>query len=100
MQKEVRARAKTTGLGADREQLVEQILYHLLFAALGALIGSAELLFGVKPFGVALAAAATVYAPAIAGGIALYAIIVRDWLTLVTLCGVVLLRNARVVKAE
>lgn len=92
MQKDVRSGAKGRLLGVDREQLIEQIFYHLLFAALGALIGSAELLFGVKPFGMALAAAATVYAPAIAAGIALYAIIVRDWLTLVTLVGVVTLR--------
>ena len=37
--------------------LYEQILVHLIFAALGALFTAASLFFGVRPFGVALAAA-------------------------------------------
>ena len=34
-----------------------QWMLHLVFAALGALLGRTELLFGVRPFGIALAAA-------------------------------------------
>ena len=92
MQKEIGFRQRLQRLGNDREKLMEAICYHLLLAAIGALVGSAELLFGVRPFGMALAAAATVYAPAITGGIALYAILVRDWLTLITLLCVMGLR--------
>ena len=50
---------------AERRQLFENLSVQLLFAALGALTGSAELLFGVRPFGVALAAAAVTGLPAV-----------------------------------
>ncbi len=40
------------------EGRIEQICTYLLFAALGALLGSAKLLFEVRPFGIALCAVA------------------------------------------
>ncbi len=67
--------------GLKREALAEQICLHLLFAALGALLGSAELLFSVRPFGVALAAAAYKLTPAIALGAAVFGMFTRDYLS-------------------
>ena len=54
----------------------EQLLRFLLFAALGALTASAELLFGVRPFGLGLAAAATLpLLPAVAVGAAAHCLL-------------------------
>lgn len=80
--------SKGTGkhiLFGERKIPLEQILMHLLFAAVGALCGSAELLFGVRPFGVALAAAATVYFPAVTAGVLVISLILGDYLTLIAL---------------
>lgn len=71
--------------------------YHLLFFALGACCGSAELLFGVRPFGVALTAAvATAYLPATVGGVLLFCLLRRDY---VSLAALLLLLFLRVVSA-
>lgn len=56
----------------------ERICLLLLFAALGALLGSAELFFGVRPFGIALAAAAGPLFPAVALGSVLFCAFVGD----------------------
>lgn len=50
----------------------EKVFIHLLFAALGALFAATELLLGVRPFAVALAAAAGAVFPAIAMGSVLF----------------------------
>jgi len=94
MQQEIREKTTKPSHGKDRSDLAELALCHLLFAAIGALVGSAELLFGVRPFGVALAAVATSYLPAIGGGIGLYCLLTRDYLSLISLLTVLLLRLA------
>ena len=67
----------------ERRQWVEQGCLHLLFAALGALVGSAELLFGVRPFAVALAAGLGILAPAVGVGAGIFYGITGDPVSLV-----------------
>ena len=81
--------AKSEAFGGVWELMVRQ----LLFAALGALVGSATLLFGVRPFGVALASAATVPAVAVGIGAAVLSVAVGD---LPSLVGVALALLARI----
>ena len=76
----------------DRAALTERICFYLLFAGLGALLCSAELVFGVRPFGVALAAAASKVFPAVAVGGAIYAIVTADYLSVAALGITALLR--------
>ncbi|MBQ9099243.1 MAG: SpoIIE family protein phosphatase [Clostridia bacterium] len=76
---------KRAGLWEDRRRAVETVLYHLLFAALGALAQSAELLFAVHPFGVALAGAATLFFPAVTLGAAAFALLTKRYFSLVAL---------------
>ena len=75
-----------------REQLIEKVCFYLLFAALGALFGSAELLFGVRPFGVALAAGVSELFPAAALGTAVFATVTGDYLSVVAVGIVALFR--------
>ena len=76
-------------------QGAEKLFYHLMLGGLAALLSSAELLFGVRPFGVALAAAATgPYVVAVALGSALFSLAARDAATLVALGTVLLVRAA------
>lgn len=76
------------------KSLSEILLAQLIFAALGALVGSAELLFGVRPFGIALAAAATEFFPAAALGAALFSVLTRDFISLVAVAVVAAVRVA------
>ena len=73
-----------------KEQLLEQVGLYLIFGGLGALLGSAELLFGVRPFGLALCGAAGTLLPAVVTGVALFSLIVGDYLSIAAL-GVLLL---------
>ncbi|MBR7111810.1 MAG: SpoIIE family protein phosphatase [Clostridia bacterium] len=76
-------------------QGAEKLFYHLMLGGLAALLSSAELLFGVCPFGVALAAAAMgPYVVAVALGSALFSLAARDAATLVALGTVLLVRAA------
>lgn len=75
-----------------REVLIEQGLLQALFAALGALLCSAELLFGIHPFGVALGAAVGKCFPAVALGGVLFAALTGDHLTVAALGILALLR--------
>ena len=74
--------AKGTRTAESNGELTEKLLRHLLVAALGMLLCSAELLFGVRPFGIGLAAAAGELLPSAAAGVALYCLIYGDYLTL------------------
>ena len=56
----------------------ESVCLWLIFAALGALLSSAELLFGVRPFAIALAAAAGPLFPAVALGNLIFCIFTKD----------------------
>ena len=59
MQKEYK-NTHTKGISLLPEgKAAEEVLWHFIFAALGALLSGAELLFGVRPFGIALCAAAS-----------------------------------------
>lgn len=80
--------------GAEERHLTEQICRHLIFAALGALLSAAELVFGVHPFGLALAAVASDYFYATVLGCAVYSLVVFDYSSLVALLVLVLLRFA------
>lgn len=71
---------------------LEMAFKHLIFAILGALVGSAELVFGIRPFGVALAAAASEYLPAVAVGVLVYSFIVREYGTPIVLCAMIMAR--------
>lgn len=79
-------------LTAERKQLAENICMQLLFAALGALTGSAELLFGVRPFGVALAAGATSLFPAAVIGAAIFYTVIGDIVSLVAIAALIAIR--------
>ena len=79
-------------LFSKEANVTEFVCLQLLFLALGALSGGAELLFRVRPFGVALAAATTHYFPASALGAAIFSLIVRDYVSLVGLAGVAAVR--------
>ena len=81
-------------LSWGEKNITELILAELLFAALGALVGSAELLFGVRPFGISLAAAATDFFPAAALGAALFSLLVRDFVSLSGIAAVAVARLA------
>lgn len=85
-------RTKPLSTRTGEGNMAELLLTELIFAALGALCGSAKLLFGVRPFGVALAAAATDHHPAVALGAALFALLVGDYPTLVALGATALIR--------
>lgn len=64
----------------------EQLLRFLLFVALGALTASAELLFGVRPFGLGLTAAATLpLLPAVAVGAAAFLLFTKQYVSLFAL---------------
>lgn len=76
-----------------RRRTVEGALLHLLFAGLGALLSAAELLFSVRPFGVALAAGATQYFPAAACGVLLFSLLVGDFDSMGALGILVLIRG-------
>ena len=61
----------------------EQVCCHLLLALAAALIGSAELIFGVRPFGIALVAVSPIlFLPAFSGGVAVYCLLFSDYMTL------------------
>ncbi len=78
--------------GARAEERMERAFFYLLFAALGGLFGGAELLFGVRPFGVALAAGVGRLFPAAALGTALFAVFTKDYLSIVAVGIVALCR--------
>lgn len=65
-----------------------------LFAALGALLGGTELLFGVRPFGIALAAAAGTLFPAVAAGNVLLCVFVGDYTGILAMGALALVRLA------
>ncbi|MBP3397158.1 MAG: hypothetical protein J6L87_08290, partial [Clostridia bacterium] len=92
MQKEERLRTSPTKdtppLTANGE-LAEKLLRHLLLAALGALVAGAELFFGVKPFALALTAAATELWPAAALGAAAFFLVTGDYLSVAALALVI-----------
>ena len=87
-------------LTAERKQLAENLCMQLLFAALGALVGSAELLFGVRPFGVALAAGATSLFPAAALGAAVFYTVIGDMVSLVAMAALVAIRLGLAIRAR
>ncbi len=72
--------------------LPQKLLRHLIFAGLGGLFCSAELLFGARPFGLALVGAAGEYMPGAALGVAFFALLVGDYYTLGGLFGLLALR--------
>lgn len=78
-------RQKKTGFLQDKKRNAELICMQLLFAALGALTGAAELLFSVRPFGIALAAGAVGFFPAVALGAGIFYMLTRDHVSLVAL---------------
>lgn len=77
--------AKAKPLLRQNSRLLEIACVQLLFASLGALAGSAELIFHVHPFGVALAAAATALFPAVSLGAAIFYIVTQEYVTLVAI---------------
>jgi stage II sporulation protein E len=87
-----REKMGTRPLLAERRQLFENLSVQVLFAALGALTGSAELLFGVRPFGVALAAAGTSLFPSAALGALLFYAWIKDLVSLVAIAALALVR--------
>ena len=69
--------------GFFERSTAEQVCCHLLLALAAALIGSAELIFGVRPFGIALVSVAPIFVlPAFSGGIAVYCLLFSDYMTL------------------
>lgn len=92
MQKEQKKERGTwLAAGADGA-LVREIGRQLLYAALGALLTSASLLFGVHPFGVALIAAAGQVAPACTLGAVVYSLLAREYMTLAAAAATLLAR--------
>lgn len=87
-----RKKVKQTVLTLVRRQNLLIGGKHLLMAALAALVCTAELLFGVRPFGIALAAASTVFLPAVSVGVVISTLFLRDYLTLIALGILLLLR--------
>ncbi len=65
--------------------LAEKGTVWILFAALGALLGSATLAFDARPFGIALCGAAGTLFPAVALGVSVFAVITRDYLSVAAL---------------
>ncbi|MBR6728158.1 MAG: hypothetical protein IKM08_08180, partial [Clostridia bacterium] len=90
--KEPAAAGKRKLLNGDHKG-IEQVVRQLLFVGLGALCSTAELLFGVRPFGIALAAATTACFPATAIGVLLISLNSGDWLSLLSLGILVLIRG-------
>ena len=78
-------KTKIKALIPQNSHVVEFLCIQLLFASLGALTGSAKLIFDVHPFGVALCAAATVLSPAVSLGAAIFYIVTREYVTLVAI---------------
>ena len=77
------------------DQRMEQICIQLLFAALGALLGNAKLLFEVRPFGISLcAAAAGKFFPATALGALAFALWRGDYLSVLGYAAVAFARLA------
>ena len=64
---------------------LQNILTALFLGALGTLFSGAELILGVRPFGVALTAAATLYFPSVLLGGAIFTLVTKNYLTLVAL---------------
>ncbi len=79
---------------ANNKTTTELVLRHLIVAALGVLLSGAELAFGVHPFGIAFVAVAGEYFYATALGIAIYAILSGDLLSLILLGVLTVLRAA------
>lgn len=75
-----------------RTSVADPLLRHLIVAAIGILLSLADLAFGVRPFGIALAAAAGEYFYAAAAGVALCALLLRDPLPLALIGVLALLR--------
>ena len=89
----VRQGGARSGQSAEESRgFIEMAVYHIAFAALGVLLGSAELFFGVYPFGLALVSAAGAYLPAVAGGVMLSALVMQRYTTLVAVGGLVVVR--------
>ncbi|MBE6581393.1 MAG: hypothetical protein E7650_07265 [Ruminococcaceae bacterium] len=72
--------------------MAQRIGRYLLLALLGALLTSAPLLFGVHPFGIALIAAAGQAAPACALGAVAYSLLTKEYMTLIAVLAVILVR--------
>ena len=72
--------------------LAERVLYHLGFAVLGLLLGSAELFLGVYPFGIAFVAAASAYLPAVVTGVLLSALVGKRYMLLASVAVLVTIR--------
>lgn len=86
---------KRTPWASSWDRGVEQALIHLLFAALGALLGSAKLLFEVRPFGISLCAATSgKLFPATALGALGFALWRGDFLSALAVLAVALCRLA------
>lgn len=95
MQKEVKGLQGKRGLDVLSGDGAEVLLYHLIMGAVAALLSAAELLFGVRPFGIALVAAAgSKYVVATALGGVLFSLVTRDFSTLVALGTLLLIRAA------
>ncbi|MBO7342180.1 MAG: hypothetical protein J6U87_05820, partial [Clostridia bacterium] len=75
------------------ERRAEEALVYLLFAALGALFSGATLLFGVRPFGIALCAVAAgkLFSATLLGA-AVFSLWQGDYLTLLALMALVVCR--------
>ena len=79
--------------GGEGTHPIERLLMQLLFVGLGALCSAAELLFSVRPFGVALTAAATAYFPATAAGVILFSALSKDYISLIAIGALALIRG-------
>lgn len=89
-------RQKKRGFWQENKRNAEVLCMQLLFAALGALTGAAELIFSVRPFGIALAAGAVGFFPVIALGAGAFYVFTRDHVSLIALA---LLALARLIMA-
>lgn len=85
---ELRARGKAS----RREEQTEKICGYLLLAGVAALLCGAQLLFDVRPFGIALCAAAGKSTPAALAGALLFCLWRGDYLSLLALAVVVFCR--------
>ena len=93
MQNEKKENGVASGLGTE-SGMAQVICKHLIFAALGALLSGAELIFGVHPFGIALVAVAGEYCYAISLGVLVYSLFVGDYVSVVALGALLLARLA------
>ncbi len=92
MQKNAKTQAPKTKIAGNpsfpfrgllERSTAEQVCCHIFLALAAALVGSAELIFGVRPFGIALAAVSPILLlPAFSGGIAIYCLLFSDYMTL------------------